>query len=82
MAAYKENYSNNPVLIRLIENWEKALDEEFLVGTVLMGFSKAFDFIPHDLVIPKLHAYGFSYTATVTFIYSYLKHRKQKAKFK
>ena len=34
MAAYRENYSTNHVLIRLIENWEKALDEKFLVVTV------------------------------------------------
>ena len=55
------------------------LDEKFLVGTVLMDFSKAFDCIPNDLLIAKLHAFGFS-LKTVTFIYSYLKRRKQKVK--
>ena len=79
MAAYRQKYSTNHVLIRLIENWKKALDEKFLVGTVLMDLSKAFDCIPHDLLIAKLHAYGFS-LKTVTFIYSYLKRRKQKVK--
>ena len=79
MAAYRENYSANHVLIRLIENWKKALDEKFLVGTVLMDLSKAFDCIPHDLLIAKLHAYGFN-QKIVTFIYSYLKRRKQKVK--
>ena len=79
MAVYRKKYSTNHVLIRLIENWKKALDEKFLVGTVLMDLSKAFDCIPHDLLIAKLHAYGFS-LKTVTFIYSYLKRRKQKVK--
>ena len=78
-AAYRENYSTNHILIRLIENWKKALDEKFLVGTVLMDLSKVFDSIPHDLITAKLHAYSFS-QKTVTFIYSYLKHRKQKVK--
>ena len=79
MAAYRKKYSNNHVLIRLIENWKKALDEKFLVGTVLMDLSKAFDCIPHDLLIAKLHAYGFS-QKTVASIYLYLKRRKQKVK--
>ena len=79
MAAYRKKYSTNHVLIRLIENWKKALNEKFLVGTVLMDLSKAFNRIPRDLLIAKLHTYGFS-QKTVTFIYSYLKRRKQKVK--
>ena len=43
---------------------------------MLMDLSKAFDSIPHDVVIAKMHAYGFSIDA-VTFFYSYLKRRKQ-----
>ena len=56
MAVYRENYSTNHVLIRLIENWKKAHDENFLVGLFLMDLSKGFDCIPHDLLIAKLHA--------------------------
>ena len=41
-----------------------------------MDLSKAFDFIPHDLLIAKMHAYGFSIDA-VTFFYSNSKRRKQ-----
>ena len=44
-----------------------------------MDLSKAFDCIPHGLLIAKLHNYGFS-QKTATFIYSYLKRRKQKVK--
>ena len=44
-----------------------------------MDLSKAFDCIPHDLLVAKLHAYGLS-EDTVTFIYSYLKRRKQGVK--
>ena len=66
-------------MIKLIENWKKALDEKFFVGVVLMDLSKVFDCIRHDLLIARLHAYGFS-EKTVTFIYSYLKRRKQNVK--
>ena len=79
IAAYREHYSSNHALIRLIENWKKALDETFFVGAVSMDLSKAFDCIPYDLLIAKLHAYGFG-EKTVTFIYSYLKRRKQNVK--
>ena len=62
--------------MRLTENWKKSLDQKKFVGAVLMDLSKAFDSIPHDLLIAKMHAYGFSIDA-VTFFYSYLKRRKQ-----
>ena len=79
IAAYRKTYSSSHVLIRLIENWKKHLDNKKIVGTVLMDLSKAFDCIPHDLLIAKLHAYGFN-KKTFTFLYSYLKRRKQSVK--
>ena len=41
-----------------------------------MDLSKAFDSIPDDLLIAKMHAYSFSKNSLV-FFYSYLKRRKQ-----
>ena len=79
IAAYRKKYSSNNVLLRLIENWKKHLDNKNIVGTVLMDLSKAFDCIPHDLLIAKLHAYGIT-KKSLTFLYSYLKSRKQGVK--
>ena len=74
ISAYRKSYSSSHVLIRLIESWKKSLDEKKFVGAVLMDLSKAFDSIPHDLLIAKMYAYGFSIDAV---FYSYLKRRKQ-----
>ena len=79
ISAYRKHYSCNHVLIRLIENWKQNLDNKKFVGAVLMDLSKAFDCVPHDLLIAKLHAYGFT-TETLVFFYSYLKRRKQNVK--
>ena len=79
IAAHRKTYSSNDVLIRLIENWKKHLDNKKIVGTVLMDLSKAFDCILHDLLITKLHSYGFNQKA-LTFLYSFLKRRRQSVK--
>ena len=79
VSAYRKSYSSNHVLLKLIEEWKKSLDEKNIVGAVLMDLSKAFDCIPHDLLVAKLHAYGLSVDA-ITFLYSYLKRRKQGVK--
>ena len=79
MSAYRSGYNANHVLIRLIENWRHALDNNLFTCAVLMELSKAFDCILHDLLIAKLNAYGLGFD-TKTFLHNYLKHRKQSVK--
>ena len=79
MSAYRSGYTTNHVVIRLIENWRHALDNNLFTSPVLMDLSKAFDCIPHDLLIAKLHAYGLDF-GKVNFLHNYLKHRKRSVK--
>ena len=74
--SYRESYNTQHLLIRLIEEWRKHLDNNYHIGAVLMDLSKAFDCIPHDLAIAKLAAYGFDKNM-ICYIYSHLKSRKQ-----
>ena len=81
ISAYRKNYSSQHVLLRLIENWRRCLDENKIVGAVLMDLPKAFDCLPHELFIAKLDAYGFDEN-TIRLVYSCLKNGKQSVKIK
>ena len=59
----------------LIERWKFCLDKlSCFVGALLMDLSKAFDTINHELLIAKLHAYGFS-NDVLEVLLSYLQDR-------
>ena len=62
--------------MRLLEDWRKALDKNECVAAIMMDLSKAFDWLPHGLLIVKLKAYGLSEGA-VKLLDSYLSDRSQ-----
>ena len=62
-----------------VEDWKCALDRGELVGTILMDLSKAFDCLPHRLLLSKLHAYGVSLDAC-SLVRDYLQSRRQRVK--
>ena len=64
------------MLTRLLEGWRANLDQNKIIGAVLLDLSKAFDCIPHYLLIAKSNGHGFDREA-LKLIYSYLKGRKQ-----
>ena len=78
IAAYREGYSTQHVLVvrRLIKEWWKKLDDDWVVGGVRVDLSKTFDCDPHDLLITKLDSYGLDRNL-LKYINSYLGKRKQ-----
>ena len=59
--------------------WKKGLDQKQSAGAVTTDLSKAFDCLNHNLLLAKLNAYG-SDKSALSFIYDYLKERKQRTK--
>ena len=79
LSGFREEYSTQHSLVRVIEVWRRSLDSSALVGTILVDLSKAYDCIPHDLLIVRLEAYGF-HEKSLQLMYSYLANRKQRVK--
>ena len=76
---FRKGYSTQDCLLATAENCKKALDQGNEYGALLTDLSKAFDCLPHDLIVAKLHAYGFSIDS-LKLINSYLTERKQRVK--
>ena len=63
----------------MIEKWRKSLDAGGAFGAVLTDLSKAFDCLPHELLITKLHAYGVD-IPSLKLLDSYLTKQRQRVK--
>ena len=76
---FRKGFSSQQCLLVMLEKWRKSLDKGGNFGALLTDLSKAFDCLPHDLLIAKLHAYGFD-IKSLNMMNSYLRGRKQRVK--
>ena len=51
-------HSTQHAFFKLLKACQKELDNWRFIGTILMDLSKAYDCLPHNLLIAKLRAYG------------------------
>ena len=58
LAAFRSGYGCQSTLLRILEDWKKALDNDEYLAAILMVLSKVFDCLPHDLLLLKLESYG------------------------
>ena len=76
---FRQSYGTQNCILAIIEKLRKIRDKKGIFAAVLRDLSKAFDYIPHNLLIAKLSAYGFDRKSLI-FISPYLKSRKQKSR--
>ena len=76
---FRKGYSTQYSLIVMIEKWRKALDNGKLASALLTDISKAFDCLDHNLMIAKLHAYGFDHNY-LTYAFYLEDNYKQRSK--
>ena len=79
LCGFRKDFNIEYCLVVMLECWKKALYHGKVAGALLTDLSKAFDCINHELLIAKLHAYGFS-RESLKYIYSYLTNRKHHTK--
>ena len=79
LCGFRKAHNTQHALFKLLHSWQKDLDQKGFVGTILMDLSKAYDCIPHDLLIAKLECYGIDKVG-LSLILDYLSSRKQRTK--
>ena len=79
LSAFRKKYGCQHVLTKLIEDSKSALDKHMHVRLLLLNLSKAFDWLPHRLLLCKLHAYDVSRDAC-SLLHSYLSSSFQRVK--
>ena len=76
---FRKGFSAQQCLLAMLEKWKSVVDNKRNFGALLTDLPKAFDCLPHDLLLAMLNAYGFSLPA-LRLVQSYLSNRKQRTK--
>ena len=76
---FRKGYNAQHCLLVMIEKMKEACDKNKVCAAVLTDLSKAFDYLKLDLLIAKLHAFGFD-NKSLRVMYAYLNNRVQVTK--
>ena len=76
---FRKSFGAQNYLLYMIETIRETRDNHRVFAAVMTDLSKAFHCIFHELLVVKLHAYGFD-ESSLKVIISYLKNRTQTTK--
>ena len=79
VSGFRKRHDCQCVLLRFNESLKSHLDNNDIAGAVLTDLSKAFDCLPHDLLISKMYQYGVD-KSSCKLIASYFKGRYHRVK--
>ena len=57
LCVFRKRYSCQSLLVKMVDKWKVALDKGCITGAVFMDLSKAFDCLPHGLLVAKCKAH-------------------------
>ncbi len=79
LSGFRKNHNCQDVLLRFVEKCKWSIDNNYAYGAILTDLSKAFDCLPHRLIVSKLNAYGLHERASMLMA-NYFTDRKQRVK--
>ena len=74
---FRSGRSCTTQLMETVHDWTESLDKKNPVDAAYLDYGKAFDRVPHERLLVKLHAYGIR-GKLLDWIRSFLSHRKQR----
>ena len=77
LCGFRKTHFTQHAFFKFLQRLQREFDNSGLVGTILMDLSKAYDCLPHDLIIAKFEAYGLS-KSSLSLLLDYLTSRKQR----
>ena len=79
VVTYRKFHGCPLALLTQTEHWKKELDKRNIITAIATDLSKAFDCVPHKLLLEKLQFYGMD-DQGVSLLHSYLTSRYQRVK--
>ena len=70
-SGFRPGHCCETALVGMIDRWLRAINEDSMVGVVMVDFKKAFDLVDHNLLLKKLKHYRLS-DETLNWFSSYL----------
>ena len=75
-SGFRGRHSCETCICKLTDSWYTSLDQGQIIGCVALDLSRAFDLVPHDVLLKKLAIYCCN-DSTVNWFRSYLINRRQ-----